>query len=154
MCDEPNAPHPSKAIVRSLKIFAIPSRDLNRPRNAKGLAAPSFGAFKTTLERVEAMEQAITRYGCFASAVSASPVQDDICPPALGDGSGHVVLITGSTGNMGSRVLVGLLKDEHVKTVYAINRPSAGKGISKRQMERFEDSGLDKELIRSSKVVF
>jgi len=102
------------------------------------------------------MEQAITHYGCFASAVSSSsPVQGNFCPPVLGDGPvGNVVLITGSTGNMGSRILVGLLKDERVKTVYAVNRPSARKSISERHMERFEDSGLDKELLRSSKVVF
>jgi FlaA1/EpsC-like NDP-sugar epimerase len=40
---------------------------------------------------------------------------------------GEVVLLTGSTGGLGSYLLASLIADERVKKIYALNRPSAKK---------------------------
>ncbi|KAG5652628.1 putative NRPS-like protein biosynthetic cluster [Sphagnurus paluster] len=66
-----------------------------------------------------------------------------------------VVLLTGSTGNLGSEVLAALLKDERVERVYAFNRPSKGVlTIMDRHVDRFKDRGLDTALLTSDKLVY
>lgn len=85
--------------------------------------------------RVDAIERMIAKYGV---------------------PKGKVVLVTGSTGNLGSQILAGLLKDERVEKVYALNRPAAaGKSLLQRHVDRFADRGLDVSLLSGkSKVVF
>lgn len=55
-----------------------------------------------------------------------------------------VVLLTGSTGNLGSDILVSLLREKSVVKIYVFNRPGDAK---KRQEERFVDKGLDPSLL-------
>ena len=70
-------------------------------------------------------------------------------PPAC------VVLLTGSTGNLGAQILASLLEAENVEQVYALNRPSSGsKSMLERHRERFEDKALDVSLLASEKLVF
>ena len=68
---------------------------------------------------------------------------------------GTVVLLTGSTGNIGSHILEVLLRDPRILRIYAFNRPSS-RQVSQldRHMERFEDKGFDKGLLSSDKLVF
>ncbi|TFK74185.1 putative aminoadipate reductase [Pluteus cervinus] len=63
------------------------------------------------------------------------------------------VLLTGSTGNLGSHLLDQLLQDDRVGRVYALNRPSS-KTTLERHLERFHDQGLDSKLLASSKLIF
>ncbi|KAJ7255805.1 hypothetical protein B0H12DRAFT_1202107 [Mycena haematopus] len=74
------------------------------------------------------------------------------------------VLLTGSTGSLGSQILASLLKDTRVAKVYALNRFSAGKTLAARQAKAgtslaarhlavFEDKGLDITLLDSFKLV-
>jgi len=66
-----------------------------------------------------------------------------------------VVLLTGSTGNLGSQILASLLQDENVKRVYALGRPSSGStSMLKRHQERFKDKALDTSLLASERLVF
>ena len=66
-----------------------------------------------------------------------------------------VVLLTGSTGNLGAQILASLLEAENVERVYALNRPSSGsKSLFERHRERFEDKALDVSLLASEKLVF
>nr|F8P9P5.2 RecName: Full=Adenylate-forming reductase Nps11; AltName: Full=Benzoic acid reductase; AltName: Full=Nonribosomal peptide synthase-like enzyme 11; Short=NRPS-like [Serpula lacrymans var. lacrymans S7.9]ANX99775.1 benzoic acid reductase [Serpula lacrymans] len=71
-----------------------------------------------------------------------------------GDGhSCHVVLLTGSTGGLGSYLLASLLENEQVSLVYAFNRSSKdGKSSEERQKAGFEDRGLDIALLSSPKL--
>ncbi|KAF9058549.1 putative aminoadipate reductase [Rhodocollybia butyracea] len=64
-----------------------------------------------------------------------------------------VVLLTGSTGNLGAQILAALLLTESVAEVYTLNRPSSKLSIKKRHQERFEDKGLDVGLLSSQKLV-
>ncbi|KAG6818492.1 hypothetical protein H0H93_004583 [Arthromyces matolae] len=64
-----------------------------------------------------------------------------------------VVLLTGSTGNLGSEILARLLENDRVERVYTFNRPSArGDTIEERQLEPFRQRSLNTELLRSSKL--
>ncbi|KIJ18039.1 hypothetical protein PAXINDRAFT_97557 [Paxillus involutus ATCC 200175] len=65
----------------------------------------------------------------------------------------HVVLLTGSTGGLGSYLLASLLRNEDVTAVYAFNRPSRTRTINERQRATFEDRGLETALLSSEKLV-
>jgi Male sterility protein len=64
----------------------------------------------------------------------------------------NIVLLTGSTGNLGSSVLASLLEDPRVKQVYAFNR--GNQSMLERHTAKFTDRGLDVTLLRSDKVAF
>ncbi|GLB41023.1 putative acetyl-CoA synthetase-like protein [Lyophyllum shimeji] len=66
-----------------------------------------------------------------------------------------IVLLTGSTGGLGSYVLEALVLDDIVERVYALNRPSIG-GFSSHERQRtaFEDRGIDCAILASPKIVF
>ncbi|KAF8438365.1 putative aminoadipate reductase [Boletus edulis BED1] len=66
----------------------------------------------------------------------------------------HVVLLTGSTGGLGSYLLASLLSREDVALVYAFNRPSKTNTIQHRQRAAFEDRGLDTALLDSDKLIY
>lgn len=67
---------------------------------------------------------------------------------------GHVILITGSTGGLGSHTLASLLKRRDVISIYALNRLSKRASVEERQRSSFEDRGLDTDLLDSQKLVY
>jgi hypothetical protein len=80
----------------------------------------------------------------------------DLVVPSGGGQStaGAVVLLTGSTGGLGSHLLESLLSSTDVRKVYAYNRVSrASANILERQKDAFEDRGLDDSLLCSEKLV-
>lgn len=62
----------------------------------------------------------------------------------------ETIVITGTSGSVGSSVLVECLKSTNVKRVYALNRPSADP--SKVQKEAFASRGFDPSLAGSPKL--
>ena len=68
---------------------------------------------------------------------------------------GMVVLLTGSTGNIGSHILEALLREPRILRIYTFNRPSSRQvSLLDRHRERFEDKGFDTSLLASKKLVF
>ncbi|KZP33066.1 putative nonribosomal peptide synthetase [Athelia psychrophila] len=66
-----------------------------------------------------------------------------------------VVLLTGSTGALGSYLLESLLNDPRVKKVYAYNRPGRSTAtIQARQRDAFADKGFDVDLLTSPKLAY
>ncbi|KAG2158598.1 putative aminoadipate reductase [Suillus bovinus] len=67
----------------------------------------------------------------------------------------RVVLLTGSTGTLGSYLLADLLGRPEVTTVYVLNRFSAAPGTysSMRQLKAFEERGLNTRLLTSSRKI-
>ncbi|KAG6900035.1 putative secondary metabolism biosynthetic enzyme, partial [Termitomyces sp. T159_Od127] len=66
-----------------------------------------------------------------------------------------VVLLTGSTGNLGSQILADLLLNPSVERVYALNRVATGlPSIFERHAVRFADKALDVDLLRSDRLTF
>ena len=102
-------------------------------------------SFVLTSSKTDEMELMISKYSAGLDVpISGIPVNGEL-----------VVLLTGSTGNLGSQMLESLLRDTKVKTVYVLNRPSSGsKAIQQRQTERFADKGLDVSLLSSDRLVY
>lgn len=68
--------------------------------------------------------------------------------------AGAVVLVTGTTGGLGSFLLAQLLENPAVERVYALNRPSAFASIAERQRSAFVDKALPVNLLSSEKLVY
>ncbi|KAJ4476520.1 hypothetical protein C8R41DRAFT_845764 [Lentinula lateritia] len=68
--------------------------------------------------------------------------------------SEKIVVLTGSTGAFGAHILCELLKDPHIKLIYALNRKGAH-SILERQQKVFKDKALGQqaEAINSGRVV-
>lgn len=62
------------------------------------------------------------------------------------------VVVTGTTGALGSYILAALLENDNVETVWALNRKST-ETLIKRQQAAFEDKMLDLSLLYSIKLV-
>ncbi|KAJ6613063.1 hypothetical protein B0H10DRAFT_2275780 [Mycena sp. CBHHK59/15] len=69
-------------------------------------------------------------------------------------GEKAIVLLTGSTGNLGSQILASMLKDDRVAKIYTFNRPSALQTLPGRHLRIFQERGLDLQLLASRKLVF
>lgn len=63
-----------------------------------------------------------------------------------------VVLVTGTTGGLGSDILSRLLQDESIGRVYAFNRPSSNVQIAERQLRAFRERGLNVDELSSDKL--
>ncbi|KZO93870.1 acetyl-CoA synthetase-like protein [Calocera viscosa TUFC12733] len=81
----------------------------------------------------------------------ANDYSQSLPPSPIGPKSdkGEVVLLTGSTGTLGSYILEQLLDDARVTHIYALNRASAGKDLRCRQIESLVDRAVNAQ-IRSS----
>lgn len=112
-----------------------------------GIAAdPSGSRPQKAQSGPEAIEEMIKKY---TSGLDNSTT--------LGSSRPHerVVLLTGSTGNIGAQILTNLLEDKGVHRIYALNRASSGsQTILDRHRARFEDKGLDASLLKSEKLIF
>lgn len=65
-----------------------------------------------------------------------------------------VVLITGTSGALGSAVLAKLIASDSVEKIYALNRPSThGVEMLQRQGEALASRGYDASLASSNKVI-
>ncbi|KAJ3996524.1 male sterility protein-domain-containing protein [Lentinula boryana] len=65
----------------------------------------------------------------------------------------EIVLLTGSTGNLGCYILASLLSKDHVRRVYTFNRKSTDRNIMERHKDQFEDKELNVALLSSPKLV-
>ncbi|KAF8751541.1 Male sterility protein [Rhizoctonia solani] len=63
------------------------------------------------------------------------------------------VVVTGTTGGLGSHLLAQLLENEKVEKVWAMNRKSS-KNNRDRELSSFEDKLLDVNSLKSGKLVF
>ena len=70
---------------------------------------------------------------------------------AVYDPNNLVVLLTGSTGNVGSHILAALLGEKSVRKVFVLNRPSASP--KERQSTAFAARGLPVDILSDPKLV-
>ena len=102
--------------------------------------------------QVAAIEEMINKY-----SFSPKPLDNDASAITIEDESGTadrnvVVLLTGSTGNLGSQVLEDLLLDSAIHRVFTLNRASSSsKSQLDRHSDRFRDKGLDLNVLQSKK---
>ncbi|KDN49451.1 hypothetical protein RSAG8_02153, partial [Rhizoctonia solani AG-8 WAC10335] len=76
--------------------------------------------------------------------------------PTLGSDPAESVVITGTTGSLGSHILAQLLANDKVQRVWAINRPhrNSGAPVAQRQYASFEDKALPVGLLDHPKLIF
>ncbi|KAJ7440958.1 putative aminoadipate reductase [Mycena latifolia] len=146
--------------LRSLNDAAVAQRAVDNIAHNLVYSHPTISQLSTYLD-------ALAR-GAVADPVNAEVLMDKMIadyisglPRVPGSattvGVGSAVLLTGSTGNLGSQILASLLNDDIVLKVYALNRPSTsptGPTLAERHLKVFNDRGLDAALLRSSKLVF
>lgn len=71
-----------------------------------------------------------------------------------GGSEGDVVLVTGTTGALGSALLATLVASKSIAKVYALNRPSKqGESVAERQEKGLASRGYDPGVAKSPKVV-
>ncbi|THU92307.1 acetyl-CoA synthetase-like protein [Dendrothele bispora CBS 962.96] len=99
--------------------------------------------------------------------IRALTAKHSICNPSLhtypsplklrvghGD-TGRVVLLTGSTGSLGSYILWKLLEDVTVTRIFAVNRPSSTSSSLNRQQKSFREKGISVDTrLLEAKVTF
>ncbi|KAJ7164463.1 hypothetical protein C8R46DRAFT_901759 [Mycena filopes] len=103
---------------------------------ASGLPPPSF----TQTQRILAMTEMVRKY-----TQEFPPRFSDVEAPTE-----EVVLVTGTTGALGSYLLAHLLLHPEFTAVYALNRP--GGSIRERQRASFLNHGIDDDLLNSPKL--
>ncbi|TFY82198.1 hypothetical protein EWM64_g1812 [Hericium alpestre] len=73
----------------------------------------------------------------------------------LGSSEDEVILVTGTTGRLGSHLLKQLLDRPSVTKVYALNRASTFQAdLKERHKKNFTEWGLDEQLLDSNRVEF
>ena len=132
-------------VVSNSTIYEHPSIDILAKFISGVVKDPD--TFVLTSSKTDIIEAMISKYSTGLDVpIPAVPLQP---------GGDLVVLLTGSTGNLGAQMLASLLLDSRVKTVYAFNRPTSGsKTIQERQVERFVDKALDVSLLSSDRLVY
>uniref|UniRef100_A0A0W0G571 Putative acetyl-CoA synthetase-like protein n=1 Tax=Moniliophthora roreri TaxID=221103 RepID=A0A0W0G571_MONRR len=99
----------------------------------------------STTSRVKEMEKIMAPL--ITSFPSMRPVPDPVT-----ETSETVILITGTTGALGSNFLATVLNDNSVSRVYALNRKVGCVPTQRRQQDTFTQQGLDLNLLSSPKL--
>lgn len=100
------------------------------------------------------MNAMIDQYSVGLSGSAPSPVVNGITNAEVSCSASAVVLLTGSTGGLGSFLLSQLLEKQMVEKVYALNRPSSPTSIEGRQESAFVDKGISIDLLNSGKLLY
>ncbi|KAJ8509096.1 hypothetical protein ONZ45_g8704 [Pleurotus djamor] len=114
-------------------------------RLAVAVEALASGPTLTTQMRAERIESLITYQLSQLQPLSKTT------PGATSTGA--TVLLTGSTGGLGTHILADLLLHPQVEAVYTLNRSSASLSSGERQNASFKDRGLDMSLLNSDKLI-
>ncbi|KAJ6483120.1 putative aminoadipate reductase [Mycena sanguinolenta] len=114
------------------------------------LAGLISGTSGETIGPTQLIKSLVNKYTSGLSATALVPCVADF----------QTVLLTGSTGSLGSQILSSLLRDDRVVKVYALNRPATsghvagGLSCLERHTVTFRDRGLDINLLNSPKLHF
>ena len=135
-------------------VFEHPSLRHLAARIASLVGEPGVSQSLNLRERhVAAIDAMIEKYsvGIPGSALSmVNGVRKDVVSHL----TGAVVLLTGSTGGLGSFLLSQLLLNPSVERVYAVNRPCSSTSIEERQKSAFVDKGLCVDLSSFKKLIY
>ncbi|KDQ07664.1 hypothetical protein BOTBODRAFT_139808 [Botryobasidium botryosum FD-172 SS1] len=134
----------SVAKITQNLVYSTPTI-LGLARYVSSIGNPSNAdAVEDRHTRTRALEDMVTKY------TSDFPIHN---PTALAPAS-EVVLLTGSTGSLGSAVLAHLVTLSSVSRIYAFNRKSRdGTSIRQRQLKSLESQGLNANIVDSPKVI-
>jgi FlaA1/EpsC-like NDP-sugar epimerase len=135
----------AEAVTQNV-VYTYPTLDSLTEFIVEVVADPTGSRPKKAQGGSEAIEEMIKKYTVGLNVA---------LPAQRSEAHERVVLLTGSTGNIGAQILTDLLEDKGVHQIYALNRSSSGsQTILDRHRARFEDKGLDTSLLKSEKLIF
>ncbi|KAH9934343.1 uncharacterized protein B0H18DRAFT_870080 [Fomitopsis serialis] len=157
-CDSLQATHIRNVLLRALRDSELPDTRTSignlvydHPTISRlasfllGLATGSTGTPRSLDERVDKMVAMATKYcqGIPGHGPTASATRLE-----------NVILVTGTTGSLGSFLLSRLVDDPSVVRIYALNRPSRdGEELLSRQKAALSSRGLVIAILESTKVL-
>ncbi|KIJ28759.1 hypothetical protein M422DRAFT_189414, partial [Sphaerobolus stellatus SS14] len=160
-CDSLQATYIRNALLHGLRQVApastirkIPSKFVYQHPTIKALAELVANASQSKdantqvdplIERNQRLEEVLQKY------IQNWPVHQSAQPPV--EPEREVVLLTGSTGGLGSQILAQLVTMPSITRVYAFNRPSK-KSSRQRHIEAFTDRGNPLSLLDSKKIIY
>ena len=97
--------------------------------------------------QVAAIEEMIHKYSFIPKPDNAITIEGGSGPADRN----IMVLLTGSTGNLGSQILEDLLLNSAIHRVFTLSRASSSKSQLDRHLDRFRDKGLDLSALQSKK---
>ncbi|KAJ7575926.1 hypothetical protein C8J56DRAFT_1032190 [Mycena floridula] len=152
-CDSLQATWIRNTILQAMKTSGVNVRDI--PSNIiyanptiRKLAESICRSFDVAIDQVVTVLQKSDEMREFARKYSLD------FPIHIGtaEANGQVILLTGTTGALGSYILAGLLNLQDIDKVYALNRP-ASSSLHDRQEAAFLERGLDAKILNSPKLV-
>ncbi|EJD42005.1 acetyl-CoA synthetase-like protein [Auricularia subglabra TFB-10046 SS5] len=159
-CDSLVAARIHNGIVRALQSSGVDATKLPADMPYKfptitsltgfATATANSSTFKETMEDPDtpAIEAMLAKYTqSFPEHVSSSS------QITTGKHHGSAVLVTGTTGGLGTHMLAQLLERKDVWRVYALNRRSPANHLLDRHKAIFADRGLDPDLLDLGKLV-
>ena len=93
--------------------------------------------------RAKEIEEYVQKYTAALPVQRARPIVTD---------KTITVLLTGSTGNIGSHILASLLQEPRITKVYTLNRPSPTSSPRERLATAFKDRSLPVDLLSLPKL--
>ncbi|OBZ73412.1 putative polyketide synthase 22 [Grifola frondosa] len=145
---------PILAISQIQLLADLTLRDLEARLEAKSESGPAASSAPAqtvekksseSQDRAREMTRLVEKYTADIPERAAVP-QDPTAP--------KTVLITGTTGSVGSHILAHVLQSPHHQKVYALLRKSdSGVSPVERQKSAFQSRGLDVALLQSEKLV-
>lgn len=139
---DPSAQNAAKNVSPNF-IFDYPTLEQMASAVA-GLVDPSSGSVVDEKDRAEHIVEYIEKYSANLPQ-RANDARRDL-PDELS------VLLTGSTGNLGSHIVAALLADPHIARVYTLDRPNSGSCSEDRLKHAFADRGLPLALLSNGKL--
>ncbi|KAF9468258.1 acetyl-CoA synthetase-like protein [Collybia nuda] len=100
-------------------------------------------------KRIAFMNAMVARYTEGIPHRQATKSEEDLSSP-----SGDIVLLTGTTGALGSYLLAGLVNRSDIHHIYAVNRhhPRDSRPLLERQIDGFTSRNLDPSILRTAKI--
>jgi hypothetical protein len=147
--------HALRQIAPLTNVQNVPSNFVYQHPTIRGLATYAAGVSRTaaTVEidaeaaRIKRLDAMVTEYT--QNWPVHRPSKD------VRDPTSETILLTGSTGGLGSQLLAQLVVMPSVSRIYAFNRPGRdGKTSRDRHLDAFLDRGNDVTLLDSAKIVF
>ncbi|KIJ41947.1 hypothetical protein M422DRAFT_229444 [Sphaerobolus stellatus SS14] len=109
------------------------------------------GTQSEKMDKVSAMQAIVTKYTAdlpASNSISAGP-------ESAAAQSGHIVLVTGTTGALGCYLLAELASRANITRIYALNRPSKqDESLLERQRKALVDRGLDATTVLTSPKIY
>jgi hypothetical protein len=136
---------------RRIKTTGPPSQAQQDPVESE----PTIHATKARSGPADALEDEKEAMSFLADELSAGFKRLGSRPPAVATvGGGEVVLLTGTTGTLGSAVLAELASSQMVSKIYAFNRPSTAESLEGRQAAALLEHGLDLPSATAAKIIY